>query len=108
MGRDWRKQEMEAKRILNNKVHLQDDVNWDEAKEEAEPCPGCGHYYTMAIKSREEVDEANDALNATHLQLIREYDDLFVAQKKEKKKPAKQKTKTQTIACYCFRMNCLL
>ena len=52
--------------------------------------------------------EANDALKAAHLQLMREYNNLSVAQKKEKKNPAKKKTKTQTIACYCFRMNDLL
>ena len=108
--RELRRQEKAAKRYVNSKVRSQDDVDWDETKQEAEPCPNpdCGHYYTMGIESRNEVDEANDALKAEHQQLTRQYNDLPAAQKKEKKKPAKKKTMTQTIACYCFRMNCLL
>ena len=106
--RDRRRQEKAAKRYVNAKVRSQDNVDWDEEKQEAEPCPACGHYYTMAIESRSEVDEANEALRAEHRQLMVDYDGLSGAKKKERKKPAKKKTKTQTVACYCFRMNCLL
>ena len=48
--RDWQRQEKAAKHILNNKVRSQDDVDWDEAKQETEPCPDCESYYTMAIE----------------------------------------------------------
>ena len=110
MERDHRRNEKAAKRYANSKVRSQDDVDWDETKQEAEPCPNpnCGHYYTMGIESRSEVDEANDALKAEQQQLMRVYDNLPAAQKKDKKKPTRKKTSTQTIACYCFRMNCIL
>ena len=106
--RDRRRQEKAAKRYVNAKVRSQDDIDWDEKKQEAEPCPACSHYYTMAIETWGEVDEANEALRAEHRKLMVDYDGLSVAKKKERKKPAKKKTKTQTVACYCFRMNCLL
>ena len=50
--RNRRRQEKAAKRYTNLNVQAQDEVDWDEAKQEAEPCPSCGHFYTMAIESR--------------------------------------------------------
>lgn len=90
--RDLRRQEKTANRFSNSKVRLQDDVDWEETKQDAESCPNhdCRHYYTMGIESRNEVGEVNDALKAEHQQLMRQYDDLSAAQKKEKKKPAKK------------------
>ena len=41
--REKRRQEKAAKRYSNAKVRPQDEVDWDLEKQEAEPCPGCGH-----------------------------------------------------------------
>ena len=83
-------------------------MDWGESKQEAEPCPSCGHFYTMTIESRVLVDEANDALKAVYKQLMKDCNILPIAQEKERKKPAKKKTKIQTIAYYCYIINCTL
>ena len=64
--RNHRRQEKAAKRYINARVRSQDDVDWDDRKQEVEPCPACGHYYTMAIESRGEVDDANEVLRVEH------------------------------------------
>ena len=108
VARDRRRQEKAAKRFTNAKTRPQDDVEWDIGKQEAEPCPGCGHYYTMAMESRETIDGENGVIRAENDQRLREFDGLSGAAKKDKKRPTKKKGKTQTVGCYCFRMNCLL
>ena len=100
--RDRRRQEKAAKCCVNAKVRPHDDVDWDDEKQEVEPCPDCGHYYTLAIESRGEVDAANEALGAEHRQLIVDYNALSGAKKKERKRPTKRKVKMQTVACYYF------
>ena len=64
-------------------MRSQEDVKWDKAKQETEPCCSCGHYYTMTLESRAEVEEANNVLKADHSQLMMEYNNLSVAQKRE-------------------------
>ena len=97
-----RRQEKAAKWYVNAKVRSQDDVDWDNRKQEVDPCPACGHYYTMAIESWGKVDDANEVLREEYWQLMVDYGALPGAKKKEQKRPAKKKTKTQTVVCYCF------
>ena len=62
----------------------------------------------MATETRDVVNTENEAVKAAHSEEIRQFERLPVAQKKDRKRPARKKTKCQTVACYCFQMNCLL
>ena len=108
VARDKRRQEKATKRFTNAKTRPQDDVDWDVEKQEAEPCPGCGHYYTMAMESRDKINGENDVIRAENDKKLQEFNNLSAAAKKDRKKPTKKKGKSQTVGCYCFRMNCLL
>ena len=100
VARGKRRQEKAAKRYTNAKVRPQDEVDWNLGKQEAEPCPGCGHYFTMTMESRSTIDEENDGIRADNDKRLREFENLPAAEKKDKKKPLKKKGKSQTIGCY--------
>ena len=82
-------------------------MDWDEGKQEAEPCPACGHYYTMATESKDAVNADNEEVKAAHQVEVHTFYLLPATERKDRKRPSKKKTKFQTIACYCFLMNCL-
>ena len=96
------------KRYTSAAGRPQDEVEWDEAKQDAEPCPACGHFFTMAMESKEEVDGVNQSLKEAHDKEMLEFNSLGENEKKNKRKPSKRMTRDQTIGCYCFKMNCLL
>ena len=56
-------------------------------KQEAEPCPGCGHYFSMAMESRMTIDEENGVIRAENDKRLRDFENLPAAEKKDKKKP---------------------
>ena len=69
--RNRRRREKEMKRFTNAKVRPQDEVDWDESKQDAEPCPLCVHYFKMAIETRAEVTADNEAVRAAYSEVVR-------------------------------------
>ena len=85
--RNRRRREKTAKIFKNAKVWPQDEVYWDEGKQETELCPLCGHYFTMTTETMNVVNAENEVVKVAHSEEIRQFERLPVAQKKDRKRP---------------------
>ena len=87
----------------------QDDLDFDPAKAEAEPCPKYGHdLCCMAVDSKEDIQQQNDVVTAEYHKKLRRWESLPKKEKDATKKPRKGPTKEQRIGCFCYKTNCLL
>ena len=87
---------------------IQDTVEFDPSKQEKYPCPDpdCGHFFCMAIESVEEVAFKNKLVDDAYAKKMLEFNNKSDSDKGSK--PRSGVHHCQTIACYCYKIHCLL
>ena len=57
--RNRKRQEKTIKSITNPSLRPQDNIAWDDKKQEPKPCPLYRHYFTMATVNKDDINKFN-------------------------------------------------